>query len=359
MSKTREVEHDIHILERQTLGLRHEDPSNSDTDNNRATKEQESAVSDVSHHIRGGVHDDELAEPLRASGEHQAHRADTGWEDLGAENPWDAVPGHGVEDGKDVDHDDGDISTTILGCAALKGARDLGVSTEVEHSDESADGTDDQGLTATKTINTKDHKEEGSKGLDKTKDTGSEETNGSSAESNRVEDGWRVVVERIDTRQVLEHHECHAKEEPVTVSRHEGLLQFCDERAVGAQVILTIDLVVDHLDLPGEVWVILLQVADLGEVPEGLLIAAGGYQPTWRLDLEEHHDDEEGTWSELDGEWDVPLAVGGAGDVLVDAVVDPEAYNERELEDDFKNADQAATDGRWGAFGNVDWDHEG
>lgn len=83
-SKTLEVEHDIHVLEWETLGLREEAPCKDHTADERAAEEKESAVGDVVHHVRGGVHNDELTEPLGAGGEDKADWTDTGGEDLSA-----------------------------------------------------------------------------------------------------------------------------------------------------------------------------------------------------------------------------------------------------------------------------------
>jgi hypothetical protein len=46
----------------------------------------------ITYHVGSRVSDDELAKPLRASGEDQADLADGGGESFGAEDPRDTVP---------------------------------------------------------------------------------------------------------------------------------------------------------------------------------------------------------------------------------------------------------------------------
>lgn len=67
----------------------------------------------------------------------------------------------------------------------------------------------------------------------------------------------------------------------------------------------------------------------------------------------ERGDDQEGGGDDLHGEWDLPLAGGGARDVFVDDVVAPVAEKGGELVVDFVDADEGAADRGGGELGYV------
>lgn len=70
--KTGLVEQDIHVLKRQTLGLRDERESEEDTEKNGESEQEKGAVGDIRHHVRCRVNDGELSKPLVAGREQHA-----------------------------------------------------------------------------------------------------------------------------------------------------------------------------------------------------------------------------------------------------------------------------------------------
>lgn len=80
-------------------------------------------------------------------------------------------------------------------------------------------------------------------------------------------------------------------------------------------------------------------------------------QPSWRFRLEEHEDDEESTWNQLEAEGELPLLVVG-GPVLVDSIVDPEANDKEGLEHDLEDTDESSSKRWWCTFRNVEWNDE-
>lgn len=105
-------------------------------------KPTKDSVFDVRNHVGRRVSDDELAKPLRASGEDQADLADSCGESFSAEDPRDSVPRDGVEDGEDVDHDDGEVCSCITRWLFVERVGELGVDAEIVHCEDCASGAD-------------------------------------------------------------------------------------------------------------------------------------------------------------------------------------------------------------------------
>ncbi|RDW66582.1 hypothetical protein BP6252_10217 [Coleophoma cylindrospora] len=101
------------------------------------------------------------------------------------------------------------------------------------------------------------------------------------------------------------------------------------------------------------------KIAHPGQVFERSLLPTLRDQPPGRLDDERHGEDEEAGGDELDCHRNVPLSVGGVGNAEFHPVVDPEATERRTGQHDLKDADQATTDRRGRAFGDVDGNDHG
>jgi hypothetical protein len=89
------------------------------------------------------------------------------------------------------------------------------------------------------------------------------------------------------------------------------------------KLVLNTGLDISHL--AEEVWVVLRQVADPGQVLESKLIAVLAGQPTRRFNHEGHEGQQETNGDQLNTNGDSPLLGVCARDVLLHTVVDPEA----------------------------------
>jgi hypothetical protein len=85
-----------------------------------------------------------------------------------------------------------------------------------------------------------------------------------------------------------------------------------------------------------------------------LFCSAGFNEPSWRLNLEEHENDQESARNELQRKWDASLRAGSWRNMSIDSIVHPEADDLRELQTAFEEANETAANRRWCTFGNVD-----
>lgn len=187
-------EQDVHVLKLHTLGLRQEEVGECHAANHSSSKEEEHAVLDVRDHVRCRVSDDELAEPLRASREYQADLTNGCGESFGAEDPRDAVPRNGVEDGEDVDHDDGEVCSRVARRLFVERVRELGVDAEIVHGEDCAGGADQHGRTTSETVDDQEHEDSCAAGFDDTEDTRGEKTSVGSLEADGANDDLQGEV---------------------------------------------------------------------------------------------------------------------------------------------------------------------
>jgi hypothetical protein len=180
---------EVHLLERDTLGLGNEQISEHERDKGAGAEEVENAECYGLDHVRERVDDHELGEPLHADGEHHTKGTDTVGQDFRGNNPGDTVPGETVEDGVDINHGDGGVGAGVLGWDLMEGAAEFGVNSKVEHGYSSADRAEKQGGTSAKFVDDEDHEDHCCGHFDESVDTSGEELDRGTGEANGLEYG--------------------------------------------------------------------------------------------------------------------------------------------------------------------------
>ncbi|RDW71647.1 hypothetical protein BP5796_07681 [Coleophoma crateriformis] len=306
----------LHIFQNHPFGLGHKQEGKDKGENRACAEEEEHAALNPRHHIRQGIHDDKLGEPLHAPRAHHAEAAHVGGKNLGAEDPRDAGPRKGVADSVEIEGGDGGIGAP---------------NAPNQEWDATAEAVDDE-----------NHEDESDDKLDDAIEARGEE------------------LEGIYAREVLEHHQRHADEDStpdaavfeMRQAMKDGLLAAGHFGFVG-------DLALDLIDLLLHPGMIRRKIAHPGQVFERSLVPALRDQPTGRLDDERHGEDEEAGGNELDRHRNVPLSVGGVRNAEFHPVVDPEAAERRTGQHDLEDADQATADRRGRAFRDINGNDHG
>lgn len=87
------------------------------------------------------------------------------------------------------------------------------VSSDVPQANTATDGSDHQKTSSTILIDKENKVDEREYSLDDTKEPSSEQRGVGASDTNGLEDGWRVVVDGVDTRSVLPEEERASEEE--------------------------------------------------------------------------------------------------------------------------------------------------
>lgn len=347
----------IHALERPSLCLGHAEVGPNGHQDGARPEEKIRSVSDVGDHVRGRASDDELEEPLRGGGEGAAKRSDSEREDFGAIDPDDTVPRSTVKDDEDVDHGDGDVASSLRVCVVCAGLGDGDIGSDIEHGEGSTSTTDDEELAAAETVKEEDEGDNRGAHLDDTIDTGGEEGGRSAGDTEGFEDGGRVVVDSVDSGQVLAHHHAHADSETIANTLHSEFLELTKERGSVSHFRFVLELSAHLVDFVGDVFVVGGKLANPAEIIDTLLPSTLLGQPTRSLLGEEHAEEKDTAGDELKSKGDHPLLSGG-GEIAVDTVGDPEAKDGADLEHDLEESNHSASDGGRGNFADVDGDNQ-
>lgn len=147
----------IHVLQRNPFGLRHTEIRKHEPDDRAPAEKEKGPVLDVRDHVRDGVDDRELSEPLHAHHDHVAQGADTRGQDLRRVDPRDAVPGEAVEDGEDVDHGQGCAGAAVERHRVIEGPGYACVRAQVEHGNSGADCAEEEGGAAAGAVHEEEH----------------------------------------------------------------------------------------------------------------------------------------------------------------------------------------------------------
>lgn len=155
------------------------------------------------------------------------------------------------------------------GCGDGVGRVGLDESGNDEHADTTAKGTNEEKVATTKGVDEKEDPNEGHDGLDDTEDACGKEASAGSGDTERLEDGGRVVVDGVDTRSVLPQEEHGAEEEtPPNLGLAEGLERLPETDTVASAELLNGGL--DGGDFLNNVQIGALEVPDPAEVLQSL-----------------------------------------------------------------------------------------
>lgn len=269
----------------------------------------------------GEAGDEEVPEPVVGGGEGLGQGTVVVVEHLAVVDPWGWVPGWGVEGSPEVEEEDGGgAGWSEIGGDVLGWLGDGDVGTDVVEAETTSEGTNHQKTTTAKSLNKEEEVDEGEGSLDNAKETGSEEGGVRSSDTDGLEDGWRVVVDGVDTGGVLPEEERATEEESVhDLSVAAKSLEWLPETETDS-VALGLNGSINGVDLLLHVDLVDAKLADPAEVAEGLLALALEHKPSWRLADPDGSDEEETSWDQLNSEGNEPLSVGW-GQVLGESVL--------------------------------------
>ena len=194
------VEQTIHGLKRNTLGLWDEEVYEWYRQNHQAREEEVHSVRHLQEHLRGESGDEEVPEPVRRAGTGLTEASDLSWEHLTVDDPWSTVPRWGVEGGPQVEEKD--RRYTSRGQRSVRvgaSAGNVDVCSDVPHAQAPANGTDHQELATAEVIDEEEQPDKRERGLHNSEKPGGEETSVCAGNAQGTEDGWRVVVDGVDT----------------------------------------------------------------------------------------------------------------------------------------------------------------
>lgn len=195
----------VDLLEGETLGLVDHAPDEEDADEAASAPDEEDLGAQVGvtgaviDHVRGGVSNGEVEEPVAGSGHGERLGTDLERENLTGNDPGDWAPGAGKEE--DVDADECDQS--LLGSHVLNTSDSTGNSDD-ELADSHTDGTEEEEVAATPLL---DKVETGKGGADV--DARSNHSDNKGVLDTRVlEEGSTIVEDEVDTSELLKRLEC-------------------------------------------------------------------------------------------------------------------------------------------------------
>ena len=232
---------------------------------------------------------------------------------------------------------------------------DLDVRADDPHADRATSSADHKKLGAAEVVDEIHEPDESDNSLDNTEETGGEETSVGTSDTNRLEDGGRVVVDGVDTGAVLPEEEHTTEEETVLdLALLDSLEGSPEARADNHAVVL--DLSIDGSNLLNHVGVGRIEVTDPAQILDGLLAVTASELPARRFPQPKSTEEKQTGGNELNGEGDLPLT-GGGSHSLDESIVDPETNESTDLPSQFVNTDKTSTDRRWRHLRDVDRNH--
>lgn len=144
-------EDDIHFLETQTLGLRHEEPDESRSDERQHAEENVCSVCDVLEEIRGDLSDDEVVHPVTRATKRGSIWACADGPYLSDQDPCTRTPGVTEVDDEEPDHNDGGPSSSLMVFEVIDILRENDGDDQMR--DTHADGADGENGLTTNAVN--------------------------------------------------------------------------------------------------------------------------------------------------------------------------------------------------------------
>lgn len=217
-ARSRLGHHLVDLLERETLGLGHEEVRVDEGAGAETTPDEEDGRLHVAlvgtSHVRGDDGNDGVPEPVGGGGQANTTRADGQREDLADDDPGAGAPGRGEEE--DEDGNEGDLGVDGrdvvgeglgriggIGVRLVEANRDTNDGDE-ELADQHAEGTIEEDGPATPLLN-RVERDGGRADVDDGEDHGDEE--GVADGTRGLEEGSRVVEDEVDTGPLLHHLE--------------------------------------------------------------------------------------------------------------------------------------------------------
>ena len=248
-------------------------------------------------------------------------------EDLTVDDPGCAVPRRCVEDGPQVEEEDrGNTARGQRGGGVGVDTSVENVTTDDPHANRATDGTDHQELSASEVIDEDQNPDDGEDGLDHTEDTGGQVDGILGLNAHRPEHIGAVIVDSVNSGEVLQDEQRMAKEEsPSGLRVLESLLDRLEEAPREI-----VDLLLHHGNFFDNVCIVDVQVSDPAKVRDRFVDPAFCEEPTWCLLQEQTPDQQDSSRDELDGERGQPL-LSARRKGFDHSVVDPETDHSTDL----------------------------
>lgn len=311
LSNTEQV---IHLLERNTLGLRNEEPNEEEHGEAERAVDQESAIAALAHssqHIGRSTGHDKVEKPLRGRRKGDVHGPQPRGRDLGDVDPAAWSPSELEEGGEQEDAHERKVAGGRHGLAD-HGRGDAHVDAHVEHGCALGDRGPEQGAAAAEGVGGEE--EEGGAGdhFDDAVDAGGEEAGFGGVEAKVLEDlgsvVWlgvslvlkrgeskkgRLTVDGIGTGHLLADHQADRDESTLAVARNEPHFPLeVHEGSTADQSPLVLELFPNLTEFMADVVVVSWQLAQVCEDSFGVFPSVGLCEPTRRFLAQEHADEE-------------------------------------------------------------------
>jgi hypothetical protein len=153
-----------------------------------------------------GPRNNKVEQPLRRGRESDIQGSQTSRRDLGDENPAGGTPAELEEGGEDKDEGESEVAGDGDGLVEL-GRGDADVDADVEHAEGLADGRDEEGAAAAERVGHEEQEDAARHDLDDAIDARAEQRRRGALNAQVHEDGWRVDVNGVGARELLEDHQ--------------------------------------------------------------------------------------------------------------------------------------------------------
>jgi len=299
--------------------------------------------------------DDEVEEPLGGGRKGHVQGSEAGGGDLGHEDPACGAPTELEEGGEDEDEGEGEVAGHGHG-RVLLGRRHAHVDGDVVHAEGLPDPGHQERSPTAQRVGHEDQEDGARHHLHDSVDARSQERVRRALYAEVLEDGRRVHVDRVGSRELLEDHEEDAEDGAVAVRLdHPHLLLQGPERRIAHQPPLLLELVGDLLELLLEVGVFVGQLSEPLQHGLGLLPAVLAGQVSRRLVASQHQKEEEQRRQALHGERDDVLC--RALQVQARAKVGPEGDQTTRHDEELVHAGEQPADSSRRVLGDVDGIH--
>ena len=237
---------------------------------------------------------------------------------LRAINPDDSVPTCTIKCDKDVDHDDCNVSACGL-VTITSWFSNCDEAADVEHSKSGTNPTYDEKLSSAKSIEDPYERNNSSAHLDDSVDTRCEKTGGCAGNTETLEDYRAVVVNGVNSGQVLAHHHAHTNGKTIANALHAKFLELSKKIGTVSPFRLMFELCAHLMHFVVDIFVVCGKIANICEIGEGFLPLPGFSEPPWAFFAEKHSEKKDAAWHKLKGKWDNPLSCRWSN-VLVETI---------------------------------------
>lgn len=194
----------IHLFNRNTFSLWHQEVDPEDTADHAAGEEEVDSVAHLLEHVRGCLGNSKVVEPVGCGHEDLRHWSSGVVECFGAVDPRQRVVTERVEGGPNVEEDERRVAWTVdVGLLVKFRFSDGNVAGEVVHGNRTTRSRNHQKTATTDGLDEEKDEKDGSNGFDHTKYAGTKQPGRSTRNTERTEHCWRIEVDSVDAGSIL------------------------------------------------------------------------------------------------------------------------------------------------------------